>query len=249
LSEDVTIDPTSQLKARIAEIGAQAQKFFQSPEFKALIARLAEVNAKNPHRRPGGTRAELTFGGASNFMVSAALHGMFIGVWSEFELTMEILIMRLSGMSSKNTSILCTPLQSGTKMQILLSLLSEYNNDEKGIALLRKAQELASRNVYVHGFWDGTYNALNLYHREAKSSYTVKKRDKNWHETANHLLDFLEMTHLINTHFNVTSEEAVNYKKSIVDLEPIHASRAEHRRQPRTNSRKAKKTQLSPPPI
>jgi len=239
LSEDGPTDhPLVNLKERIAN-------FVQSPEIAELSSRLGDLVAKARAGQIAGAKSpsKVTGDGRANFLYSAALHGVFMGLWSEFELVLEVPIMNLSGMSPQNTSIVCTPIQIGVKMQIALSLLNSNNNDEKGTELLKKVQDVASRNIYIHGFWDAdeTFEKFYLYHREAKNSYVVKRGEKNRKDLANHLIDFGNAWVDAQKHFNISHEDVTSYKKSIVDLEPVHASLASIRQQSKTSSRKAKK--------
>jgi len=212
LSEDTALTKPDDLNGRIIQ-------FMQSPEVRLLSSRLSQLTTKMSQSRGNKPELKRTQAGLANLLVSGALHGIFIGLWSEFELALEVILMTLTGMSEQNTSIVCTPIQAGIKMQIICSLLKENNNDEKGTALLKKIQDVASRNVFIHSFWDAneTFEALHLYHREAKNnSYKVKKRDKNWNDLSHHLLSFADAWLDVVNHFNITDDAISKYKKSIV---------------------------------
>ena len=246
MSIDSTSTQDPRVSAFLSELPGNIQNFLQSPEFIAVKSRLATLGAR--YANSAGKKSGATLGGWSNFLVSSALHGIFIGLWSEFDLSLEVLFMKLTKLDPQIASIVCTPIQSGIRMQILQSLLNELG-DEKGISLLKSVQEIASRNVWIHGFWDidETLSSVNLYYRDAKALYRVKKKQKNWNDLANHLMDFAEVLIEVNKHFNVSRDEVTTYKKSIVAQEPVHESRAEHRRQSKSNSQKSKKKQPTPP--
>jgi hypothetical protein len=145
MSADETLSPA--MSAFIAGLPSQIQKFLESHEFLGVRARLTAIGSRYAGASSGDT-LKMTFGGVSNLLVSSARHAIFLALWSEFDLGLEILIMRMANLDPKNV---CTSLQAGVKMQIAQSLLNE-KNDADGILMLESIQEIAARNAHAHGF-------------------------------------------------------------------------------------------------
>jgi hypothetical protein len=182
---------------------------------------------------------EITNGG---FLFS--VYGLFLSLWSIFDLLVEILIVRELKIGAQETSIICGGLMFGPKISILYSLLSRHEGaDTIGLSLLHNCQETANRNSFAHGFFFDNKNKdeLSLIRREVKNEYFVSSRDIGLKEMVKHGLKFLNLFGEVARHFKVSIEDLHAYTKSIAEQAPIHAARAARRRKSQTSSEKAKK--------
>jgi hypothetical protein len=181
----------------------------------------------------------------------AAGYGLFIAVWTQFELTVEILIMRQLRLSPQEASIVCGGLSFGAKIHMLLSLLARNEKNAEGILLLKQAQNFADRNSFAHGFLyenvkeyppDGTVGySANLLKREVKYEYVAKLRPLDIKTMAKHVVDFSKQHKVIKKHFGISDDDVKAYQKSILDDALAHQSQAERRQQLLTNARIAKR--------
>lgn len=183
----------------------------------------------------------------------AAGYGLFIAVWAQFELTVEILIMRQLRLTAQEASIVCGGLSFGSKIHVLLSLLSRDDKNDDGILLLKQAQEFADRNSFAHGFLydeitpnppEGTPGyKVSLLKREVKYQYVTKLKALDVRTMAIHVLDFHIRHQEIKKRFGITEDDAKAYQKSILDEASARKSQAERHRQSQTSARTAKQKQ------
>jgi hypothetical protein len=178
----------------------------------------------------------------------AAGYGLFIAVWSQFELTVEILIMRQLRLSPEEASIVCGGLSFGSKIHILLSLLARDEKNENGMLLLKQAQNFADRNSFAHGFLHEVQKSLGTDHfsaillkREVKYEYIVKQRPLTTAALLKHVGEFAKQNVAIKDHFLISDDEFKAYGKSILDAALALESRAALRQQSQTNAQKAKR--------
>jgi len=181
----------------------------------------------------------------------AAAYGLFIAVWAEFELTIEILIMRQLRLSSQEVSIVCGGLSFGSKIHMLLSLLARDDKNKDGIDLLRQAQNFADRNSFAHGFLYGegiqehppsgsVGFSVNLLKREVKYEYIAKSRLLDIKTMTKHVVEFNKQHKAIKNHFGISSDDVKAYQKSILDDALARQDEAERHQQSLTNARIAK---------
>ena len=89
-------------------------------------------------------------------------YGVFLCVWSGFELIIEIILMRELRLDPQEASIVCGGLSAGPKVQILTSLLTRSEAGSGGASLIREAQALADRNSFAHGFLYGENEKIDF---------------------------------------------------------------------------------------
>jgi hypothetical protein len=111
----------------------------------------------------------LTYGG-----LMFAVCGFLLGVWSYFELVVEVLLKKELDLDNRETSIVCGGLGFANKLNILCSLLSRADSNAGGVALLRRTHALAERNSFAHGFIGGEIPTTALFTRDVKQEYTVR---------------------------------------------------------------------------
>jgi len=77
-------------------------------------------------------------------------YGALIAVWNEFEIAIEVAIMRRTGMTPLKASIVLSAIGFGHKRNILDALLKEEGREDL-ITKLESAINAAGRNAFVHG--------------------------------------------------------------------------------------------------
>lgn len=201
------------------------------------------------------------FGAATESGIFAAQYGLFIAVWSQFELVIEMLIMKELRLSNQETSIVCGGLAFGSKIHMLLSLLARKEENSHGITLLKNIQSFADRNSFAHGFIHDETKAdsfefgsstprysASLIKREIKYQYIVKMRPLDMGKLGLHVLEFFKKLAELKQFFKITDDDFKAYQKSIVDDALAQAAQAEHRQQLLTNARTAKRKRRGLPP-
>jgi hypothetical protein len=106
-------------------------------------------------------------------------YGAFLQIWQTFELMIEIAIMRQLRLSEEETSILCSGLNYSTKASILVALLKRDPTKAQAMQAVRKAQQHAERNDFVHAFLvhAGELGDMKLVRRTVKNgNYDVDLR-------------------------------------------------------------------------
>lgn len=76
--------------------------------------------------------------------------GLLIVTWNEFELYIELAILRITGLSQLHCSIVLGGLQHKAKVSILKALLHEQGNKD-AVSKLKAALSHAKRNALMHG--------------------------------------------------------------------------------------------------
>ena len=128
----------------------RAAEGLKSPQWTSFVKTVTSV-VNGFGNVPEEFRAKITGAIESSFF--AAAYGLFNAIWSNFELTIEILIMRQLRLTPQESSIVCGGLSLGSNINILLSLLNRDETNRKGAALLKQAQTFADRNSFAHGFF------------------------------------------------------------------------------------------------
>src|ERR1700683_2115233 len=181
----------------------------------------------------------------------AIAYGLFIAVWAQFELTVEILVMRQLRLTPQEASIVCGGLSFGAKIHMLLSLLArDDTKNSDGILMLKQAQSFADRNSFAHGFLydevktdppDGMLGyTASLIKREIKYEYVAKIRALDVKTMAQHVTEFSQRHSDIKKHFAISEEDAKAYQKSILDDALAQEDRVKRRHESLTSSRTAK---------
>ncbi len=144
-------------------------------------------------------------------------YGSFFAIWNSFEIVVEILIRRQLRTSYQQTSIICASLGFGAKINILCSLLHDKRGNEKGIKLLRDAQNIAARNSFAHGFIiDNQHTGrFDLIKRDVKDRYKISKKSLSSIAMGYHTISFSEAFSAVTEHFNVSHDQIDRYAHSI----------------------------------
>ena len=144
-------------------------------------------------------------------------YGNFLAVWSTFDLVIEILIMRKLGIDEEANSIVCAGLGFGAKVAILCSLLNRTEGNGESVAMIKKAQTLAERNSFAHGFFliDREKAHFKLVKREVKDRYEVKIKELNYTLMVKHSTVFVTHMAAVQRHFSVVDDDLAEYTKRI----------------------------------
>ena len=172
------------------------------------------------------------------FWITYVYHSIFLLSWAEFDLILEILIMRELNIKHADACIICGVLQHGAKMETLVSLLARKEHNKDGISVLRKAQEEAGRNSFAHGFLHTDNDGrAGIYYREIKNKLTVKRRSLNPRTMVGHAAKFATAVAKVKDHFRVTDDQINDYKNSIASLSSTSPSPASAHPKSETSSR------------
>jgi hypothetical protein len=123
------------------------------------------------------------------------MYGAFLLLWQEFELMMEIAIMRELNLTADVGSALCASLAFQAKFSTLLALLRRDQSNKSKIAAVKTAQKVAKRNAFVHGFIlnlkeDPRIRLVNRTNRNGK--YKVTSTAVGMLSMVNHAAEFME---------------------------------------------------------
>ncbi len=170
-------------------------------------------------------------------------YGDFFAFWSTFDLIIEILIMRKLGIDEEQTCIVCAGLNFGSKIAILTSLLSRHADCEPQVAMIKKAQTLAARNGFAHGFFllNRQTAEFQLIRREVKDRYTATSKKYDHEKMRKHTNDFTAHVTELMKSFSVSEDDIEGYIKHIEAYALAQASQDKSRPAPRASSKKATK--------
>jgi hypothetical protein len=92
--------------------------------------------------------------------------GMFVGMWSEYDLAIEIIIGQLTGASPLDNATVVGTLQHGAKLQIVRELLTERGRKADADEF-KEITEGAHRNTLMHGVMasDDGFSRFAIYKR------------------------------------------------------------------------------------
>ncbi|MGE0775480.1 MAG: hypothetical protein AB7G25_12570 [Sphingomonadaceae bacterium] len=118
--------------------------------------------------------------------------GRFMAIWSEFEITIEVAITRLTKMNALDASIVLSGIQFGAKAEILKSLLSERGFEQSKSAV-QKAIDIGKRNALIHSVPSGDEKSMRFafVRREVKNTYKVREWDMSAEEFNEQVEKFL----------------------------------------------------------
>jgi hypothetical protein len=145
-------------------------------------------------------------------------YGSFLQLWQTYEIVIEVAIMRQLGLSIRQASIVLNSLNFAAKSSILLALLKEDGERNKGaVSAITEAQTQAERNDFTHSFLafrgDGS---MSLIRRNVRNgNYSVKPRDVSAISMHDHAFAFGENLRLAMEALEVTSEDIDRYSTEI----------------------------------
>jgi hypothetical protein len=117
-----------------------------------------------------------------------------LAVWAELEMVIEVKIANLTGMKPLDASIVLGSLQSGTRKNILFSLLKE-RGEKAAISKVKSAISFAKRNMLVHSQFAAAerFTGFRLYQREVKDAYKVTSHDFTAETFHQHFVKFRQL--------------------------------------------------------
>lgn len=176
-------------------------------------------------------------------------YGSFMALWCTFDLLVEIIIMRELRLEPQETSIICAGLGFGAKANILYSLLSRNDANADGITLIKRAQTVAERNSFAHGFlmYDGDLDTFKIIKREVKDTYQPKAKNLTNGGMSDHRGQFSRAVEAVSECFKITTDELNDYAEAIAADASARASQDKPHPQSQTNSSKAKRKSRAQP--
>ncbi len=170
-------------------------------------------------------------------------YGDFFAFWSTFDLIIEIMIMRKLGIDEEETCIVCAGLGFGMKVAILKSLMNRHPDSAAHVADIEKAQNLAARNSFAHGFFmlNRSTAEFKLIRRAVKDHYTATTKHYNDATMEKHTKDFIAHVNEMMKTFLITEDEIEDYIKRIEAYALAQVAEDKHHPSPPTSSKKATK--------
>lgn len=152
-------------------------------------------------------------------ILKMAAFGTFMTIWAQFELIVEMLIMRELRLTPMETSIICGGLGFGAKANALYSLLNrDKAKNEIGVRLLAEAQVAAQRNWFAHGFLILKDGQMELVRREVKGTYIVRKKKFSAQDLMAHANNFIALFNKCQLEFRISNADLDNYGSEIAAL-------------------------------
>ena len=140
--------------------------------------------------------------------------GALLSLWAELEMAMEVRIAQLTSMGALDASIVLGSLQSGTRKNILFSLLSE-RGDKATISAVKAAITSSKRNPLVHSQFatEEDFSLFRMYQREVKDAYVVTARDFTADTFHDHFLKFRNLQADAVEALGVTEDQIEEYAR------------------------------------
>ena len=143
--------------------------------------------------------------------------GNILAFWNNAELTMEIVVKKLLGLTLEQTCIICGPLGGGAKTDMVRALLKDKPEWADFLVSIKDFQNRVSRNWLAHGFiiFDDVNGPWDIVQREIKNGLRVKSKklmsivDEDFQPAFN---KFMQLS-------GVTDDELHDYAISIRSLE------------------------------
>ena len=104
--------------------------------------------------------------------------GNILAYWNNAELTMEIVVKKLLGLTLEQTCIICGPLGGGAKTEMVTALLKGKPEWVDFLASIKDFQGRVSRNWLAHGFiiFDDVNGPWDIVQREVKNGLRIKSK-------------------------------------------------------------------------
>ena len=106
------------------------------------------------------------------------LFATVLNLWANTELLVEMVIGQSLRLSTRESCIVCGPLGSGAKMNLVKALLAETQSKPDFVKALTDFQNIVGRNALAHGF--ATYEKMsdhwNIVWREVRDKLVVKSK-------------------------------------------------------------------------
>ena len=139
-------------------------------------------------------------------------YGAILILWGTLEISIEITIARLTGMSFLNASIVLGSLQFGAKRNILSSLLRERGDTER-MKPLTNLITFAKRNALVHSVManESDHSRFDFHQREIKDAYKVTAHSFTADTFHDHFLKFIQLEALVNAALGISKNDLTQY--------------------------------------
>jgi hypothetical protein len=141
-------------------------------------------------------------------------YGAFIAVWMFYEQVVELLLKSELRLDFRETSILCSAINFGVKLNTLKALMRRDPTKLVGVGLLSAVQSIAARNNIVHGFLafedeKGGDRTIKLVTRDVKDGkYTVKSKT---HDPGAHIHQFIQALRKVQEWSGITDDDIDAY--------------------------------------
>ena len=141
--------------------------------------------------------------------------GMILITWNDYELTLEIAIRNLLGLSSKQAHIVLGGLMFLPKLMILKSLAHEEGLDKHpAMQLVGRINKFVERNSLIHGFAWHSDDEIGFVKRTVAEKYVVKERRFEHAELVHLGLVFSALVSDLREELGLTQREITGYRRS-----------------------------------
>jgi hypothetical protein len=122
--------------------------------------------------------------------------GLFYGMWSALETTIDYQIGKLLNLPHDETHIITAGMDFGRKANILRVLLKKMELPEKEhmIALIAKIQNESKRNIFAHSQLHSDENTVTFIHRKMGGTYSATETTFTAPEFHEHVADITTLT-------------------------------------------------------
>lgn len=138
--------------------------------------------------------------------------GMFIGMWSEFEIAIEIRIGQLTGASPLDNATLVGTVPFGAKSEILATLLAERGESDEANKW-KDVAAIVKRNVLMHGVMstEGDFERFAVYRRTVSGATDKQSVVKSAAEFRADVSAFREGTHRLLASLGINDQLVSEY--------------------------------------
>jgi hypothetical protein len=147
-------------------------------------------------------------------------YGAFMTVWSSLEMTMEIAIMRVLGISAEDAHITLSSLGFGTKANVLQSLLAkDPEKNSESIRLLKEAITVGTRNAIVHSLFSIIHEEpprFSFLRREVKNRISVREKKMRGSDMKKHFEDFSTKTLALQRMLGIADSDYNDYGRKLI---------------------------------
>ncbi len=170
-------------------------------------------------------------------------YGNFLALWSTFDVMVEIILHAPTPAGARGSiNRMRRARLRGQNAYANVAVEPRLNNAES-VKLLKRAQALAERNSFAHGFFrtsrdDATYHLIK---REVKETYEAKLRVLDFVKMGDHAAQFIEIFSTVQAHFQISDADVDAYTGPIEALALTRASKDKPRPERQSMFVKAKK--------
>jgi hypothetical protein len=147
-------------------------------------------------------------------------YGQFFAAFNNFEVAIEIALMRLLRLSVRETSTVFASVGFAAKQNILGALLSDTPDGASKYRLITDAISLAERNGFAHGMvcMSEDEKLFTIIRREVKGSHKVTPKGYYPLQMQRHLHVFVNKTSEVQDALGISDDDLIRYQREIESL-------------------------------